>query len=142
LCFYFFSLCYNYNDWEDYCYLNDQSKQSLKKKKKLFAAYSCLCRAELDKRRAEKLRLEEERKKENLDKFRKDREGAEKAAVLSTGLKDKGVGSKTTMMDEEGGEIEEEADNDDGDDDDHGGFSEDEDFIDEDEDEEVSKFSF
>jgi hypothetical protein len=103
-----------------------------------------LCRAELDKRRAEKLRLEEEGKKENLDKFRKDREGAEKTAVLSTGLKDKGVGSKTTMMDEEGGEIEEEADNDDDDDDDHGGFSEDEDFIDEDEDEdeEVSKFSF
>jgi hypothetical protein len=99
-----------------------------------------LCRAELDKRRAEKLQLEEERRKENLVKLRKDRKDAEKADVLSTGLKDKGVMSKT-MMDGEGGEIVEEEEDDD-DDDDNERFSEDEDFDDEDEDEEVARFSF
>ncbi|XP_062174418.1 GPN-loop GTPase QQT2-like isoform X1 [Alnus glutinosa] len=97
-------------------------------------------KAELDKRRAEKLQLEEERRKENLVKLRKDRKDAEKADVLSTGLKDKGVMSKT-MMDGEGGEIVEEEEDDD-DDDDNGRFSEDEDFDDEDEDEEVARFSF
>ena len=102
-----------------------------------FAAYSCLCRADLDKRWAEKQRLEEDRRKENLDKLRKDMEksGGE-TVVLSTGLKDKGDRSKT-MMDEEDEEIED-------DDDDYERFTDDEDAIDEDEDEdeEVSRFSF
>ncbi|KAK9992064.1 hypothetical protein SO802_027049 [Lithocarpus litseifolius] len=93
-------------------------------------------KADLDKRWAEKQRLEEDRRKENLDKLRKDMEksGGE-TVVLSTGLKDKGDRSKT-MMDEEDEEIE--------DDDDYERFTDDEDAIDEDEDEdeEVSRFSF
>ncbi|XP_023870567.2 GPN-loop GTPase QQT2 isoform X1 [Quercus suber] len=95
-------------------------------------------KADLDKRWAEKQRLEEDRRKENLDKLRKDMEksGGE-TVVLSTGLKDKGDRSKT-MMDEEDEEIE------DDDDDDYERFTDDEDAIDEDEDEdeEVSRFSF
>lgn len=95
-------------------------------------------KADLDKRWAEKQRLEEDRRKENLDKLRKDIEksGGE-TVVLSTGLKDKGDRSKT-MMDEENEEIE------DDDDDDYERFTDDEDAIDEDEDEdeEVSRFSF
>jgi len=60
-----------------------------------------LCRAELDKRRVEKQRLEEEGRKENMVKFRKDAEKSSgETVVLSTGLKEKGGGSKT-MMDEE-----------------------------------------
>jgi GPN-loop GTPase len=100
-----------------------------------------LCRAELDKRRVEKQRLEEEGRKENMVKFRKDAEKSSgETVVLSTGLKEKRDGSKT-MMDEADGEIGEE------DEDDHGRFAEDEDFIDEDEDEddedeEVARFSF
>jgi len=94
-------------------------------------------KADLDKRWAEKQRLEEDRRKENLDKLRKDMEksGGE-TVVLSTGLKDKGDRSKT-MMDEEDEEIED-------DDDDYERFTDDEDAIDEDEDEdeEVSRFSF
>ncbi|KAF3959301.1 hypothetical protein CMV_015877 [Castanea mollissima] len=95
-------------------------------------------KADLDKRWAEKQRLEEDRRKENLDKLRKDMEksGGE-TVVLSTGLKDKGDRSKT-MMDGEDEEIEDE------DDDDYERFTDDEDAIDEDEDEdeEVSRFSF
>lgn len=94
-------------------------------------------KADLDKRWAEKQRLEEDRRKENLDKLKKDMEksGGE-TVVLSTGLKDKGDRSKT-MMDEEDEEIED-------DDDDYERFTDDEDAIDEDEDEdeEVSRFSF
>ncbi|XP_050281285.1 GPN-loop GTPase QQT2-like [Quercus robur] len=95
-------------------------------------------KADLDKRWAEKQRLEEDRRKDNLDKLRKDMEksGGE-TVVLSTGLKDKRDKSKT-MMDEEDEEIEDE------DDDDNDRFTDDEDAIDEDEDEdeEVSRFSF
>ncbi|XP_075656093.1 GPN-loop GTPase QQT2 [Castanea sativa] len=95
-------------------------------------------KADLDKRWAEKQRLEEDHRKENLDKLRKDMEksGGE-TVVLSTGLKDKGDRSKT-MMDGEDEEIEDE------DDDDYERFTDDEDAIDEDEDEdeEVSRFSF
>ncbi|KAM4116609.1 hypothetical protein ACB094_02G063500 [Castanea mollissima] len=95
-------------------------------------------KADLDKRWAEKQRLEEDRRKENLYKLRKDMEksGGE-TVVLSTGLKDKGDRSKT-MMDGEDEEIEDE------DDDDYERFTDDEDAIDEDEDEdeEVSRFSF
>ncbi|XP_050281815.1 GPN-loop GTPase QQT2-like [Quercus robur] len=68
--------------------------------------------ADLDKRWAEKQRLEEDRRKENFDKLRKDMEksGGE-TVVLSTGLKDKGDRSKT-MMDEEDEEIEDDDDDD------------------------------
>lgn len=126
--------CYSSIAWQCYCYHNDQSNN---KTFITFAVYSCLCRADLDKRWAEKQRLEEDRRKENLDKLRKDMEksGGE-TVVLSTGLKDKGDRSKT-MMDEEDEEIED-------DDDDYERFTDDEDAIDEDEDEdeEVSRFSF
>jgi hypothetical protein len=91
-------------------------------------------RADLDKRREEKLRLEENRRKENMDKLRREMEksGGE-TVVLSTGLKDKV---------ENGDEDDEEMDDED-DDIDLGIYTEDEDAIGEDdEDEEVDKFSF
>ncbi|XP_073052164.1 GPN-loop GTPase QQT2-like isoform X2 [Primulina eburnea] len=94
-------------------------------------------KTDLDKRRAEKKRLEEERRKENMDKLKKDMEKSQgKTVVLSTGLKDKDVVGKSMDLDEEDEEEEE--------DDDFGRFSEDDgsDIVDEDEDEEVSKFSF
>ncbi|OIW00157.1 hypothetical protein TanjilG_29147 [Lupinus angustifolius] len=93
-------------------------------------------KADLDKRREEKLRLEEDRKRESMDKLRRDMEksGGE-TVVLSTGLKDKEKGSKS-MMDED--EVEEDEDMDD--DDDLGIYSEEDDAIDEDEDEEVDRF--
>ncbi|XP_057794064.1 GPN-loop GTPase QQT2-like [Salvia miltiorrhiza] len=86
-------------------------------------------KSDLDKRRAEKERLEEERRKENMENLRKDMEKSRgETVVLSTGLKDK------LDEDEEDEEIE---------DDDR--FS-DEDPIDEDEDEdedeEVASFPF
>lgn len=89
-------------------------------------------KADLDKRREEKQLLEENRRKENMDKLRREMEksGGE-TVVLSTGLKNK-----------EEGEDEEDEEMDDDDDVDFGTYTEDEDAIDEDEDEEVDKFSF
>lgn len=89
-------------------------------------------RADLDKRREEKQLLEENRRKENMDKLRREMEksGGE-TVVLSTGLKNK-----------EEDEDEEDEEMDDDDDVDFGTYTEDEDAIDEDEDEEVDKFSF
>ena len=77
-----------------------------------FKAIEASAEADLDKRWAEKQRLEEDRRKENFDKLRKDMEksGGE-TVVLSTGLKDKGDRSKT-MMDEEDEEIEDDDDDD------------------------------
>ncbi|KAF7806806.1 GPN-loop GTPase 1 [Senna tora] len=86
-------------------------------------------KADLDKRRAEKQRLEEERRKENMDKLRRDMEKSTgETVVLST---------RSFNEDEEDEEEEEEMD-----DEDLGRLSEDDDAIDEDEDEEVAKFSF
>ncbi|KAL2338931.1 hypothetical protein Fmac_013377 [Flemingia macrophylla] len=92
-------------------------------------------KADLDKRREEKQRLEEERRKENMDKLRRDMEksGGE-TVVLNTGLKDKTNKSKS-MMDEE-------MDDDDEEDGDLEIYTEEEDAIDEDEDEEVDNFGF
>ncbi|GMI72006.1 quatre-quart2 [Hibiscus trionum] len=92
-------------------------------------------KADLDKRRAEKQRLEEEQRKESMDKLRRDMEQSRgETVVLSTGLKDKDERRKS-MMDPED-EVEEP-------DDDYEKFSEEEDdLIDEDEDEEISRFSF
>lgn len=89
-------------------------------------------KADLDKRREEKQLLEENRRKENMDKLRREMEksGGE-TVVLSTGLKNK-----------EEDEDEEDEEMDDDDDVDIGTYTEDEDAIDEDEDEEVDKFSF
>lgn len=91
-------------------------------------------KADLDKRRADKQRLEEERKQENMDKLKKDMEKSRgETVVLSTGLKDKG----NAMVDDDDDEEEE---------DDIELFTEDEEDgdIDEDEgeDEEVGTFSF
>ncbi|MBA0588664.1 hypothetical protein Gorai_001759 [Gossypium raimondii] len=99
--------------------------------------YMETCRADLDKRRAEKQRLEEERRKESMDKLRRDMEQTRgETVVLSTGLKDKD-GRRNTMMDPED-EVEEPEDEDD-----YDRFTdEDEDLIREDEDEEIARFSF
>ncbi|XP_034686300.1 GPN-loop GTPase QQT2 [Vitis riparia] len=101
--------------------------------------YMTSYKADLDKRRAEKQRLEEERMRENMDRLRKDMEksGGE-TMVLSTGLKDKNAGGKTTMDEEDEGHEEEEEDEDDY----VRSSEEEEDVIDEDEDEEVGRFSF
>lgn len=94
-------------------------------------------KADLDKRRAEKQRLEEERQKENINKLRKDMEKSKgDTVVLNTGLKDREARIRAAMMDED--EVQEE---DVDEDDDCERFSEEEDVLDEDEDE-VSKFSF
>ncbi|XP_059645913.1 GPN-loop GTPase QQT2 [Cornus florida] len=92
-------------------------------------------KADLDKRRAEKLRLEEERRRGNMEKLRKDMEKSRgETVVLSTGLKDKEAAGKAMVEDED--EEEEDEDND------YERFTEDEDEIDEDEDEEIASFSF
>ncbi|OVA05653.1 Uncharacterized protein family [Macleaya cordata] len=97
-------------------------------------------KADLDKRRAEKQRLEEERRRENMDKLRRDMEktGGE-TVVLSTGLKDREASSKS-MMDED--EQEEEEEEEVIEDDDFEVFTEEEDEIDDGEDEEVTRFNF
>lgn len=92
-------------------------------------------KADLDKRREDKQLLEEKRRREHMEKLRKDMEktGGE-TVVLSTGLKD-GNGKNKAMMDGEPEDEEEEED-------DIQIFSDDEDDIDVDEDEEVPGFSF
>ncbi|KAL9407607.1 hypothetical protein AB3S75_046196 [Citrus x aurantiifolia] len=88
-------------------------------------------KADLDKRRAEKQRLEEERQKENINKLRKDMEKSKgDTVVLNTGLKDREARIRAAMMDED--EVQEE---DIDEDDDFERLSEEEDAIDEDEDE-------
>ncbi|MED6181672.1 GPN-loop GTPase qqt2 [Stylosanthes scabra] len=98
-------------------------------------------KADLDKRREEKQRLEAERRRENMDKLRRDMEktGGQNV-VLSTGLKDKEASKSKGMVKEED-EVEEDDEMDD-DDDDHdlGIYSEEEDAIDED-DEEIDGFA-
>ncbi|KAH7513492.1 hypothetical protein FEM48_Zijuj12G0206000 [Ziziphus jujuba var. spinosa] len=104
-------------------------------------------KAELDKRRAEKQRLEEDRRRENMAKLRKDMEKTKLETVgMNSGPKDKEdriesimdeLIKKEAMMDEEHEEEEEEDDGDD-----YERFSEDEDVIYEDEDEEVDRFTF
>lgn len=78
--------------------------------------------------------MEEEHRKENMEKLRKDMEksGGE-TVILSTGLKDKDERGKA-MMDEDEEEVEEEEEDE--------MFTEDEDALDEDEDEEVGRFTF
>ncbi|XP_022760239.1 GPN-loop GTPase 1-like [Durio zibethinus] len=95
-------------------------------------------KADLDQRRAEKQRLEEERRKESMDKLRRDMEQSRgETVVLSTGLKDRD-GRRKTLVDPED-ELEEPEEEDDN----YERFTEEEeDLIDEDEDEEVSRFSF
>lgn len=90
---------------------------------------------DLEKRRAEKQQLEEQRRRENMDKLRKDMENSKgETVVLKTGLKDREADSKAMMEDEdaeEGDEIEDDV-----------RFTDDEYGIYEDEDEEVASFSF
>lgn len=78
--------------------------------------------------------MEEERRRENMEKLRKDMENSKgETVILSTGLKDKEALNET-MMNEEGEEEEEEEPLE--------FYSEEEDVINEDEDEEVARFSF
>ncbi|TQD94123.1 hypothetical protein C1H46_020318 [Malus baccata] len=73
------------------------------------SASYCLCRADLDKRRAEKQQLEEEHRKENMEKLRKDMEKSRgETVVLSTGLKDKDERGNAMMDEDEEDEVEEE----------------------------------
>ncbi|XP_073133080.1 GPN-loop GTPase QQT2 [Henckelia pumila] len=68
-------------------------------------------KTDLDKRLAEKKRLEEERRKQNMDKLKKDMEKSQgKTVVLSTGLKDKDVTGRSMDLDEEDDDEEEEDD--------------------------------
>lgn len=91
---------------------------------------------DLERRRAEKQQLEEQRRRENMDKLRKDMEKTKgETVVLNTGLKDKRSDAKKMVDDEEEAYEEE--------DEDIEIFSNDEDGgIDEDEDEEVAGFRF
>ncbi|KAI5668535.1 hypothetical protein M9H77_18388 [Catharanthus roseus] len=93
---------------------------------------------DLEKRLAEKQQLEDQRRRENMDKLRKDMEKSKgETVVLNTGLKDKRSEGKK-MMDEDEDE-EEKYDEDE----DFETFSEEADAtIDEDEDEEVANFRF
>ncbi|CAL5428252.1 unnamed protein product [Camellia sinensis] len=85
--------------------------------------------ADLDKRWAEKQHLEEERRRENMEKLRKDvKKSRGETMVLSIGLKDREISSKA-MMDEDDEEEEEY---------DYERFTEKEGVIDEDEDEKVA----
>ncbi|CAN4127334.1 unnamed protein product [Withania somnifera] len=99
-------------------------------------------KADLDKRREEKQLLEEKRRRENMEKLRKDMErtGGE-TVVLSTGLKD-GREKNKAMMDFEDDDEEEEELKLELEEDNFQFFNDDEDATDEDEDEEVAGFSF
>ena len=91
-------------------------------------------RADLDKRIAEKERLEAERRNENMERLRRDMEKSKgQTVVLSTGLKDKTPPSE--MTGDADGEEEEEALED-------FRISEDDDDEDEGEDDEVTHFGF
>jgi GTPase SAR1 family protein len=95
-------------------------------------------RADLDKRIAEKERLEAERRKENMEKLQRDMMKSKgQTVVLSTGLKDKNPASNMTddAEDEEDEEFEEEFEK-------SGFIVDDEDEEDEGEDEEVAHFGF
>ncbi|CAN6183602.1 unnamed protein product [Urochloa humidicola] len=95
-------------------------------------------RADLDKRIAEKERLEAERRKENMEKLQRDMMKSKgQTVVLSTGLKDKNPASD--MMDDAEGEEDE-----DDEEFDNSGFIVDDEDEEEDEgeDEEVAHFSF
>ncbi|KAL6541266.1 GPN-loop GTPase qqt2 [Orobanche hederae] len=93
-------------------------------------------KTDLEMRRAEKQRMEEERRKENMDKLRKEMEKSHgETVVLSTGLKDK---DKSIMESDENDDVEEE---------DYRRFSEDDeedgaDMVDDEDEEEVANFSF
>ncbi|KAK9134651.1 hypothetical protein Syun_013981 [Stephania yunnanensis] len=92
-------------------------------------------KAGLDKRWAEKQRLEEQRRRENMEKLRKDMEESRgETVVLSTGLKNKETSGKTMMDEEDEEDVEENYI--------ETSTEEEKDEIDEDEDEEVSRFSF
>ena len=105
----------------------------------LFTNWSLeIFRADLDKRIAEKERLEAEWRKENMEKLQRDMMKSKgQTVVLSTGLKDKNPASD--MMDdaedEEGDEFEEEFEK-------SGFIVDDEGGEDEGEDEEVAHFGF
>lgn len=70
--------------------------------KQLTWLYFAMFRADLDKRREEKQRLEEGRRKESMDKLRMDMEkSGGGTVVLNTGLKDKEKAKSKSKMDED-----------------------------------------
>ena len=101
----------------------------------LFTNWSLeIFRADLDKRIAEKERLEAERRKENMEKLQKDMMKSKgQTVVLNTGLKDKNPASD--MMDDAEDEEDEEFEE-------SGFIVDDEEEEDEGEDEEVAHFGF
>jgi len=104
----------------------------------LFTNWSLeIFRADLDKRIAEKERLEAERRKENMEKLQRDMMKSKgQTVVLSTGLKDKNPASD--MMDDAEDEEDEEFEEFEK----SGFIVDDEDEEDEGEDEEVAHFGF
>lgn len=72
-------------------------------------------RADLDMRKADKERLEEERKKHEMEKLRKDMESSQGGTVvLNTGLKDRDATEKMMLEeDDEDFQVEDEEDSDD-----------------------------
>ncbi|XP_027159779.1 GPN-loop GTPase QQT2 [Coffea eugenioides] len=89
---------------------------------------------DLDRRRAEKQQLEEQRRREHMDRLRKDMEKSRgETVVLNTGLKDTDVNANT-MMHEDDAEEDDDVN--------FERFSDYEDGIDKDEDEEIASFSF
>ncbi|XP_078440234.1 P-loop containing nucleoside triphosphate hydrolases superfamily protein [Wolffia australiana] len=93
-------------------------------------------KVDLDRRRAEKEKVEEARRRESMDKLRSDMEKSKGATVvLSTGLKGPNPGQED---EEEGGEDDDDEEEDEDDDEEKIRFSDDE----EDDDEEVGRFAF
>lgn len=90
-------------------------------------------RADIERRLAEKKQLEEDRRRENMEKLRSDMEKSRgETVVLSTGLKDAMNAKSTELGDEMEGHYEEE---------DEDYEDTDDDFKDEEEDEEIGSFS-
>ncbi|KAL2928242.1 GPN-loop GTPase QQT2 [Bienertia sinuspersici] len=98
-------------------------------------------KVDLDKRRAEKERMEEDRLRENMEKLRNDMQKSKgETVVLSTGLKGREAGSKS-MLEEDIDEDEDEGEEYERLNEDEEDMIDDED-EDEDEDEDVSRFTF
>lgn len=71
---------------------------------------SVFFRADLDNRKAEKERLEEERTEREMEKLRRDMESSQgRTVVLNTGLKDRDATEKM-MLEEDDEDIEEDSD--------------------------------
>ncbi|KAL2899625.1 GPN-loop GTPase QQT2 [Bienertia sinuspersici] len=96
-------------------------------------------KVDLDKRRAEKERMEEDHLRENMEKLRNDMQKSKgETVVLSTGLKGREAGSKS-MLEED---IDEDEDEGEDEGEEYERLNEDEEDMIDDEDEDVSRFTF